>query len=915
MIRKFTLACAALILSAFGIQAQTTDLIISEYAEGSSNNKYIELYNGTGATVDLSNYEMWLVSNGGTWPESTISLTGTLADGEVIVIANGSADPAITGLTNATTAFNSATFFNGDDAVGLAKDDGSGTFILIDAVGEDGLDPGSGWDVAGVTNATANMTLVRKSDVCSPTTDWNASRGTNATNSQWTVEPQNTWTFAGSHTSTCITVVTGDTIDPEVTDWSIVSATEVRVAFSEPVEVTTAENIANYMVNPGNLVSAASLVAQDTVVLTLSSALMAGTEYTADITNVVDTSANANALVPFNASFLFNDYSGSDLVITEIFYNQPNSGDIEYFELYNNSSAAIELGGLSITNGVDLDINAPFSLGAGEYMVFIQDSTDFNGVFTVPTTQQIEWTGGSLSNSGEEIEISNSLGQVVVGLEYDDRTPWEPRPDGDGYSLILCDVNSDITLAGSWSISDNVSANDGTQDLYGSPAAANTCATIPMYEIGVITTVDGSGAADSTGVICEIQGLVAAPNFSANGASGPDVEFQVINNDNTEGILAIAFVGTDVINYIPTMGDEVIVRGEVGQFNGVAQFNIMSVEVISTGNCLPFPQLVEVPAEEHESEIIELRNVYLVDNSWLNPAGNGRNYEVVTTNDDTVVVRVRDLTNIDSAFIAGISGNFNLMGMGSEFNGDHQVWPRFQNDFDFDVVKPAPAGLVINELMSSNDTTYADENNEFDDWIELYNGGTTDIDIAGMYITDDSAEPMKYRIPTCDNNTTIAAGGYMVIWADNEEEQGALHTNFSLSASGEFVGLYTADGTTVADSVSFGAIDQDKSFGRRTDGANDWVVFEATTPNASNNSGVVLNVIANNALNNALSVYPNPVQNEVFFNKTVDVQIFTITGKLVKEVKAVNTLNVSDFNNGVYLIRTAEGETVRLIKK
>lgn len=898
MIRKFTLACAALILSAFGVQAQTT--IAENGFEGTpienwsfTNNPAV--YNISGDVWDI------VTSVGGTvsGPSQGTSFWGMR---DLENPNGGGAFPHqldfapvdVSGYSNVEVTFDYITegYDSSDSLVYYVEFDNGSTWTSSSIT----LNPSTqAWTPVVITvPGGSNFVRVRIEGVQNGGSD-----------------------YAGvdNFKVTGTGAVTGDITPPEVTDWSFVSATEVRVAFSEPVEVTTAENIANYMVNPGNLVSAASLVAQDTVVLTLSSALMAGTQYTADIMNVVDTSANANALVPFNASFLFNDYSGSDLVITEIFYNQPNGGDIEYFELYNNSSAAIELGGLSITNGVDLDINAPFSLGAGEYMVFIQDSTDFNGVFTVPTTQQIEWTSGSLSNSGEEIEISNSLGQVVVGLEYDDRTPWEPRPDGDGYSLILCDVNSDISLAGSWSITNNVAGNDGTQDLFGSPAAANSCATIPMYEIGLITTVDGSGAADSAGVICEIQGLVAAPNFSANGASGPDVEFQVINNDNTEGILAIAFVGTDVINYIPTMGDEVIIRGEVGQFNGVTQFNIMDVELISTGNCLPFPQLVEVPAEEHESEIIELRNVYLVDNSWLNPAGNGRNYQVVTTNDDTVVVRVRDLTNIDSAFIAGISGNFNLMGMGSEFNGDHQVWPRFQNDFDFDVVKPAPAGLVINELMSSNDTTYADENNEFDDWIELYNGGTTDIDIAGMYISDDSAEPMKYRIPTCDNNTTIAAGGYMVIWADNEEDQGALHTNFSLSASGEFVGLYTADGTTVADSVTFGAFDQDKSFGRRTDGANDWVVFEATTPNASNNSGVVLNVIANSALNNALSVYPNPVQNEVFFNKTVDVQIFTITGKLVKEVKAVNTLNVSDFNNGVYLIRTAEGETVRLIKK
>lgn len=205
MKKKYTLLLTFLSF-AWIAGAQTTDLIISEYAEGSSNNKYIEIYNGTGDSVDLSKYELWRVSNGGTWPEGTVSLTGKLASGEVLVAVNSAADTSIRNLPNANTAYTSATFFNGDDAVGLAKNNGSGTFILIDQVGEDGADPGSGWNVAGTANATAEHTLVRKATVCSPSTNWTASAGTSVANSEWIVESQNTWTFAGSHTSNCQSV-------------------------------------------------------------------------------------------------------------------------------------------------------------------------------------------------------------------------------------------------------------------------------------------------------------------------------------------------------------------------------------------------------------------------------------------------------------------------------------------------------------------------------------------------------------------------------------------------------------------------------------------------------------------------------------------------------------------------------------
>ena len=77
-----TLVMAFSLLAFFNIHAQSAEnLFISEYAEGSSSNKYIEIFNGTGSDVDLANYEVWKISNGGDWPESTLYLSGTLTNG------------------------------------------------------------------------------------------------------------------------------------------------------------------------------------------------------------------------------------------------------------------------------------------------------------------------------------------------------------------------------------------------------------------------------------------------------------------------------------------------------------------------------------------------------------------------------------------------------------------------------------------------------------------------------------------------------------------------------------------------------------------------------------------------------------------------------------------------------------------
>ena len=171
--------------TASGSETYASDLFISEYIEGSGSNKAIEIYNGTGATVDLSVYSLVLYSNGSSTASSTYQMTGSLAHGEVFVLANSSAIQAILDVADVAQAYPSVPNWNGDDAVALLK---NGT--AIDVFGVIGTDPGSSWVVG--TGTTADYTLVRASTVMGPSATWDPT--------QWVVNPKDTVSFLGSHT-------------------------------------------------------------------------------------------------------------------------------------------------------------------------------------------------------------------------------------------------------------------------------------------------------------------------------------------------------------------------------------------------------------------------------------------------------------------------------------------------------------------------------------------------------------------------------------------------------------------------------------------------------------------------------------------------------------------------------------------
>jgi len=174
------------------VQAATSELFFSEYIEGTSNHKALEVYNDTGTAINLATggYNIQMYFNGSASAGLTINLTGIVADGDVFVLAHSSADPAILAQADQT---NGAGWFNGDDAVVLRK----GTTI-IDVIGQIGFDPGAEWGT-GLTS-TADNTLRRKGTIEAGDTD-----GTNAFDPsiEWDGFATNTFDGLGCYGADC----------------------------------------------------------------------------------------------------------------------------------------------------------------------------------------------------------------------------------------------------------------------------------------------------------------------------------------------------------------------------------------------------------------------------------------------------------------------------------------------------------------------------------------------------------------------------------------------------------------------------------------------------------------------------------------------------------------------------------------
>jgi parallel beta-helix repeat protein len=186
------------------------------------------------------------------------------------------------------------------------------------------------------------------------------------------------------------------------------------------------------------------------------------------------------------------------------------------------------------------------------------------------------------------------------------------------------------------------------------------------------------------------------------------------------------------------------------------------------------------------------------------------------------------------------------------------------DDYPFDIPDQLIGQLKINEILVNNDTTNTDESGEYDDWIEIYNTSGEDIDLSGMYLTDNADNLTKWQFPF--GGVMLEAGSYLLVWCDENQEQGPLHTNFKLSSEGEFIALTAEDGVTITDSITFGQQSADVSFGRMPDGSDQWMFLDEPSPGAPNSTDDFISIEVENIPGWNLVGLPLEVENASYSN-------------------------------------------------
>lgn len=957
-----------ILLIPVGLNAQ--GVFFSEYIEGSSNNKAIEIYNGTDATIDLSNYEIVQGVNGATFEaagdDAKVTLSGSLASGEVYVVANGDADATILAAADITYVFNQSRIasFNGDDALGLFEND-----VLIDVFGEPGVDPSAGsWPVAG-DGATREFTLVRKGSITSGNVTPLGSFGTNAEDSEWIVNPQNDFSFIGFHTLDGeVNPLINPDLDGFIGNFGLIAFPTVSP--SQSYKVTGSDLTEDLIITPpagfeisltddftGTIGTSASpitisptdgAIAETTIYVQFKPAAADGADYVGDIVHTSAGADDKSILVTGKEGVLTNDLFISQYV--------EGSSSNKAVEIFNNSGAEVDLsnyelaiyfnGSSSISTSLTLsDVVA--TLGNGEAIAVCNSSSaeallalatsttssvvNFNGddalaiikdgiiidVFgQIGADPGTSWevggpTGGSTANNTlvrkATVQIGNTIGLASFGTSPDD-SEWEVLAIDDFTGIGTHAVQQEgapqiiIDQANFMSAFGQVKAGEVSMSSSYTVEGINLIGDITVTAPDGFTVATGTVAAGSTLTLSPTDGVLAATTI--------EVVFAPAE--------VLSFTGQITHESMDAIAQSVAVSGVGLDVNAIFFEDFTGCDALNQFTAF---------SVTGEQEWGCTSGGESGDGARMSGFASG-----AQINEDWLITPAIDLSMVAERAAFSFDSDVRFDGPAMEV--------LVSSDFDGDVAA-ATWELVIATLDTDadNGNTWT---NSGDLFVDDYIGG--DLFIGFKYTSDPTNGAAQWII---DNVSVVAvefSPAFEVDFAGFNGDFGLQdEQTLSPSASFSILGIkLTADVTvtppigfqvatdaaftsigTAAAPLTIAPVDEDVDatvfvrFAPETDGSfsgNVIVATEGYDPETIAVSGVGASVLSN-SVTSTFRVFPNPTASVFEINSSEEistVKLINLSGIEVKSYGKVSSIDISDLSSGVYILDIANKEGVSI---
>ena len=507
------------------------------------------------------------------------------------------------------------------------------------------------------------------------------------------------------------------------------------------------------------------------------------------------------------------------LLISEIMYHSSDP-EADYVEIYNQSPHTFDLAGWRL-NGVDLIFNGGELVGPGEYKVAVKNITAYQHAYGNAEVVVGDY-GGNLDNGGETLRLEMPVGSnawvEIDKVRFDDSGVWPTAADGTGVSLQLIDLTADNSRAGNWGVVLSPESASRTPGFANSNAMA--LFDFPLLWINEVMPLNVS---------------VTNDNFMEF-----DPWIELYNADS---------VAIDLSEYRLSNDADDLTR-----------WAFPTSTVIGADSRL----LVWADAEANETAPGFLHSNFRLNSSsgtvvlarqWLG---------------SPVVVDYLDYSDV------GEDASFGSFPEGDPFS--RLVFPVPSPGTENNPTS-APVQVVINEWMSDNEAVFSDPlDGQFDDWFELYNPSTNDTDLNGYTLTDDLSVTNMFTVPP---GTVVPAGGFLLVWADNDPGQNGLgshlHVNFRLSRNGDSIGLYAPSGMLV-DSVVFGPQDNNQSTGCWPDGSPVTFIMSPPTPETANS---VLASFMINTSDTSNDVYRLEANHELIDTNWILLDILTAVNDVV----------------------------------